>query len=289
MINGPEAFTPDNEFCLGETEVAGLFVAAGFCAHGIAGAGGIGRVMAEWIVDGEPSFDVWHMDVNRFGRQYRSPQFTLARTLENYRTYYDIPFPGLQRSSGRPLRRSPAFTWHRGHDAVFGEKAGWERVDYYGTNAAAGDATLRPAGWAGRGWSPAIGAEHPATRARAGLFDESSFAKIEVSGAEAASFLEWVCDNRVARRIGDVTYTQALNRRGGIESRLHRHPDRRRRVPRSSPARPSARTTWRGCARRRGGAQADVRIADVTGQYCCFALWGPRAREHPGGRSPRPT
>ena len=97
IINGPEAFTPDNEFCLGETEVAGLFVAAGFCAHGIAGAGGIGKVMAEWIVAGEPTFDVWHMDINRFGRQWRSPGYTLARTIESYQRYYDIPYPGLQR------------------------------------------------------------------------------------------------------------------------------------------------------------------------------------------------
>src|SRR6185503_11177178 len=112
LINGPEGFTPDNEFCLVETEVAGLFVAAGFCAHGIAGAGGIGKVMAEWIVSGEPSFDVWHMDINRFGRQYLSPSYTLKRTVESYRTYYDIPYPGLQRTAGRPLRVSPAYGWH---------------------------------------------------------------------------------------------------------------------------------------------------------------------------------
>ena len=101
FINGPEAFTPDNEFCLGETEVAGFFVAAGFCAHGIAGAGGIGKVMAEWIVAGEPSMDLWHMDINRFGRQYRSPSFTLKRTVENYQTYYDIAYPGSP-APGRP-------------------------------------------------------------------------------------------------------------------------------------------------------------------------------------------
>ena len=137
IINGPEAFTPDNEFCLGETEVAGFFVAAGFCAHGIAGAGGIGKVMAEWIVNGDPGFDVWHMDINRFGAQYRSPGYTLARTMETYSTYYDIPYPGLQKQSGRPLRVSSAYGWHREHGARFGEKAGWERVDYYRSNETA--------------------------------------------------------------------------------------------------------------------------------------------------------
>ena len=104
VINGPEAFTPDNEFVLGETDVDGFFVAAGFCAHGIAGAGGIGKVMAEWIVSGDPGMDLWHMDVRRFGRQYRSPSYTLKRTLETYETYYDIVYPGHEREAGRPLR-----------------------------------------------------------------------------------------------------------------------------------------------------------------------------------------
>ncbi|MBV9870634.1 MAG: FAD-dependent oxidoreductase, partial [Frankiaceae bacterium] len=218
IINGPEAFTPDNEFCLGETEVAGFFVAAGFCAHGIAGAGGIGKVMAEWILEGEPSYDLWHMDINRFGRQWRSPGFTLARTVESYQRYYDIPYPGLQRLAGRPLRTSPAYGWHAAHEAEFAEKAGWERVDYYRSNAAAGSEAMRPSGWAGRYWSPAIAAEHLATRTTAGLFDETSFAKLEVSGPDAPQFLDWVCDNHVTRGIGEVTYTQALNRRGGIEA-----------------------------------------------------------------------
>ena len=113
MINGPEGFTPDNEFCLGETEVRGLFVAGGFCAHGLAGAGGVGKVMAEWIAAGEPSMDLWQMDVRRFGAQYRSPSYTLKRVLETYETYYDIHYPFEERQAGRPLRTSPAYGWHR--------------------------------------------------------------------------------------------------------------------------------------------------------------------------------
>ena len=100
MINGPEGFTPDNEFCLGETEVRGLFVAGGFCAHGLAGAGGVGKVMAEWIAAGEPSMDLWQMDVRRFGAQYRSPSYTLKRVLETYETYYDIHYPFEERQAG---------------------------------------------------------------------------------------------------------------------------------------------------------------------------------------------
>lgn len=278
MINGPEAFTPDNEFCLGETEVAGLFVAAGFCAHGIAGAGGIGKVLAEWVVAGEPSLDVSHMDVNRFGSQYRSPSYTLARTVENYQTYYDIPFPGRQRESARGLRRSPAYEWHRAHGARFGEKAGWERVDYYEPNAASARSVAPPAGWSARAWSPAIAAEHLATRETAGLFDESSFAKLEVSGRDAAQFLQQVCDNDVARAVGAVTYTQALNARGGIECDFT--------VTRvaedvfsivTGTAFGSHDQAWLRTQARR--VDASVRIADVTGGQCCFALWGPKARD----------
>ncbi|HEY3612871.1 MAG TPA: FAD-dependent oxidoreductase, partial [Gaiellales bacterium] len=112
FFNGPEAFTPDGEFILGESEVPGFWVAAGFCAHGLAGAGGIGKVMAEWIVDGQPEWDLWHMDIRRFGRQYRSQGFTLARTTEVYSTYYDIKYPGEERTAGRPLRVSPAYARH---------------------------------------------------------------------------------------------------------------------------------------------------------------------------------
>ena len=107
LINGPEAFTPDGEFLLGESQVRGFFVAAGFNAHGLAGAGGMGKLMAEWIAEGEPSLDVWAMDIRRFGEHYRSPAYTLKRTREVYETYYDIKYPGHEREAGRPLRVSP--------------------------------------------------------------------------------------------------------------------------------------------------------------------------------------
>lgn len=278
IINGPEAFTPDNEFLLGETDVDGFFVAAGFCAHGIAGAGGIGKVMAQWVVSGDPGMDVWHMDVRRFGPQYRSPSYTLKRTVETYRTYYDIVYPGHERSAGRPLRTSPAYGWHVRHGASFGEKSGWERVNHYESNAAAGDESLRPRGWAGRHWSPAVGAEHAATREAAGLFDESSFAKVMVSGPGAAGLLEWVCDNEVARGVGDITYTQALNPRGGIESdfTVTRVAEDAFLVV-TGTAFGSHDLSWlRRQARRR---RADVRVDDVTGRFATYALWGPRSRE----------
>jgi glycine cleavage system aminomethyltransferase T/glycine/D-amino acid oxidase-like deaminating enzyme len=277
LINGPEAFTPDNEFCLGETEVGGLFVAAGFCAHGLAGAGGIGKVMAEWILAGEPALDVWEMDIRRFGRQYRSPHYTLARTKEVYETYYDIRYPGHERQAGRPLRTSSAYPWHHQHGAVFGEKSGWERVNWYERNAAAGDADSRPRGWAGMHWSPAIGAEVLGTRENAGLFDESSFAKLEVSGPGAAQLLERLCDNHVDRDIGAITYTQMLNSRGGIECdfTVTRVRERLFQIV-TGTAFGNHDASW---IRRHLPLDGSVRLTDVTAQSACFALWGPKARE----------
>jgi 4-methylaminobutanoate oxidase (formaldehyde-forming) len=277
LINGPEAFTPDGEFVLGESEVRGFWVAAGFCAHGLAGAGGMGQLVAEWIVEGVPSLDVWEMDSRRFGRHYASRDYTLARTLEIYSTYYDVKYPGHEREAGRPLRLSPTYDRLRELGAAFGEKSGWERANWFEPNAARGDGSLRPGGWAGRLWSPAIGAEHQACRESAALFDETSFAKIDVLGPGAADFLERLCDNRVARDVGAVTYTQMLNPRGGIEcdftvTRLAE--DRFRIVTGTAFGQHDA--AW---IRANAPDDGSVAIEDVTSRFSCLGLWGPRARE----------
>jgi glycine cleavage system T protein len=275
LINGPEAFTPDNEFCLGETEVDGLFVAAGFCAHGLAGAGGIGKVMAEWIVAGEPQLDLWRMDIRRFGAQYRSPAYTLKRTKEVYETYYDIHYPNEERQAGRPLKVSSNYPWHQQHGAAFGEKSGWERVNWYSSNEPQGDEALRPRGWAGMHWSPAIGAEHRACREAAALFDESSFAKLEVSGPGAAAFLNTLCDNDVVRAVGRVTYTQMLNARGGIECdfTVTRVADDVFQIV-TGTAFGQHDGSW---IRRHAPRDGSVTITDTTSRWACFALWGPKA------------
>ena len=277
LINGPEAFTPDNEFCLGETEVGGLFVAAGFCAHGLAGAGGMGKVMAEWIAEGEPGLDVWEMDVRRFGPHFRSPAYTMKRVRETYESYYDIRYPNHEREGGRPLRLSSATEWHRGHGAAFGEKSGWERVNWYAANERDGDESLRPRGWAGEHWSPAIGAEHLATRDAAALFDESSFSKLEIAGPGAAQLLEHLCDNRVARGVGQITYTQMLNGRGGIECdfTVARLADERFSIV-TGTAFGNHDREW---IRRHLPADGGVELRDVTSAWSCFGVWGPRARD----------
>jgi 4-methylaminobutanoate oxidase (formaldehyde-forming) len=277
LINGPEAFTPDGEFILGPSDVRGFWVAAGFCAHGLAGAGGMGKLVAEWIVDGTPSLDVWHMDSRRFGAAYRSREYTLLRTKEIYETYYDVKYPGHERQAGRPLRVSPAYPRLQELGAVFGEKSGWERANWFEPNAARGDEALRPRGWAGKLWSPAIGAEHLACRETAAAFDESSFAKLEVSGEGSAAFLETLCANRVARDVGRVTYTQMLNPKGGIECdfTVTRLAEDRFRIV-TGTAFGQHDLAW---IRQHAPDDGSVHLADVTSQYACYGIWGPKARE----------
>ena len=276
LVNGPEAFTPDGEFILGPTELPGFWVAAGFCAHGLAGAGGMGKLVAEWIVEGIPGLDVWEMDSRRFGAHYASRDYTLARSLEVYSTYYDVKYPGHEREAGRPLRLSPAYPRLVELGAAFGEKSGWERANWFEPNSAAGDESLRPRGWAGQLWSPAIGAEHLACRETAAIFDETSFAKIEVSGEGAAAFLERLCDNRVAREIGQITYTSMLNARGGIEcdftvTRLAE--DRFRIVTGTAFGRHDL--AW---IREHAPEDGSVAVEDITSKLACLGIWGPASR-----------
>jgi 4-methylaminobutanoate oxidase (formaldehyde-forming) len=275
FFNGPEAFTPDADFLLGETDVRGFWIAAGGCAHGLAGAGGIGKVMGEWIVDGQPEWDVWPLHLRRFGRQYGSQSYTLARSYEALSQYYDIKYPGEEKQAGRPLRVSPVYQRHRELGAAFGEKGGWERVNWYESNAARGDESLRPRGWAGENWSPAIEVEARAAREAVALFDQSSFSKLEVSGPGALAFLERMCGNRIDRPVGTVVYTQLLNARGGIEADLsvmRRADDRFLLV--TGTAFGTHDRAWLAAH-----APGEVDIADVTSAYACLCLWGPKVRD----------
>jgi len=276
LVNGPEAFTPDGEFILGPSQVRGFWVAAGFCAHGLAGAGGLGRLMAEWIIEGRPGLDAWEMDSRRFGRHYMSREYTLARTHEVYSTYYDVKYPGHERSAGRPLRVSPIYSRLADLGAAFGEKAGWERVNWFEPNGTRGDHSLRPRGWAGRLWSPAIGVEHEACRSAAAMFDMTSFSKIEVRGQGAADFLEHLADNRVARAVGALTYTQMLNEGGGIECdfTVTRLADDQFRII-TGTAFGQHDLAW---IRDHAPSDGSVQVEDVTSALACLGLWGPAAR-----------
>jgi glycine cleavage system aminomethyltransferase T/glycine/D-amino acid oxidase-like deaminating enzyme len=278
FICGPEAFTPDGEFILGETEVRGLWAAAGFCVHGIAGAGGVGKVMAEWITTGEPEFDVSGMDIRRFGAHYGSPPHARLRALDAYSRYYDIHYPGDVREAGRPLRVSPAYARLVALGARFSEKSGWERADWFAVNAPGAPGQLAPTGWAGRFWSPAVRVEALATRHHAGLYDESSLGKLSVSGPGALAALEWVCAGQIDVPVGTVVHTPMLNSRGGIQSDLT--------VTRLGPTEFLLVTGTASARRDRGwilghlpDGAGDVAVADVSGAYACYCLWGPLAQE----------
>lgn len=232
--------------------------------------------MAEWIVAGEPTMDLWHMDIKRFGASYESPDFTLQRITENYEEYYDIHYPGEERKSARPKFTSPVYDWHLANGAVFGEKASWERVNYYSTNI--GDEALRPIGWLGINWAPAVQVEHHATRNAAGLFDESSFAKARVNGTRAGEFLNYVCANNVVKGVGKTVYTQALNSKGGIESdyTVTQTGDNEFMIV-TGTAFATHDFGWLEKIRREfnfGG----VEITNITRDLICFGIMGPNSR-----------
>ena len=276
LLNGPEGFTPDGEFLLGPTDVRGFWVACAFCAHGLAGAGGIGKAMAEWIVEGTPEWNCWRLDVRRFGPHYVSQAFTLNRTVESNSRYYDIHLPGEERQTERNFRLSPAYGREHDLGAVFGEKFGWERPNWYAPHESKADHGYQPRGWAGVHWSPAVGYEHLQTRAAAGLFDESSFSKIEVRGPGAAKFLQQMCANDIERPVGEVVYTSMLNERGGIECdfTVTRLADDRFLII-TGTAFGVHDLNW---IRVHAPDDGSVSVDDVTGSHMCLGLWGPKAR-----------
>ncbi len=277
LLNGPEGFTPDGEFLLGPTTVKGFWVACAFCAHGLAGAGGIGKTMAEWIIDGTPEWDVWRLDVRRFGSNYASQDYTVTRTIETYSQYYDIHYPGEERLSRRGLRLSPTYYRLRDLGAVFGEKTGWERPNYFKPYEEKARHGHEPKGWARHNWSRAIGYEHLMTRANAGLFDETSFNKIEVRGPGALAFLNYVCANDINQPVGSIVYTECLNKRGGIECdfTVTRLAEERFLII-TGTAFGQHDMSW---LRLNMPEDGSVAIEDVGSSYTCLGLWGPKARK----------
>jgi 4-methylaminobutanoate oxidase (formaldehyde-forming) len=276
LLNGPEGFTPDGEFLLGPTEVKGFWVACAFCAHGLAGAGGIGKTMAEWITHGTPEWDVWRLDVRRFGSNYASQDYVVKRTIETYSKYYDIHYPQGERISGRNLRLSPTYYRLRDLRASFGEKSGWERPNWFSIYEEKANHGHEPKGWYKRNWSRSIGYEHLQTRRHAGLFDESSFNKLEVRGPGALAFLNYVCANQIDAPVGSVVYTQCLNTRGGIECDF---TVTRLKLDRfliiTGTALGQHDLSWLRLNIPKDGT---VEIEDVSSAYGCIGLWGPKAR-----------
>jgi sarcosine dehydrogenase len=274
MINGPESFTPDGNFILGEApEVRGFYVGAGFNAFGIASAGGAGKALAEWIAAGEPPMDLWPVDISRFGRVHRDDAFVRTRTLEAYGKHYAIAWPQQEYESGRPSHLSPLYQHLADQGACFGSKLGWERPNWF---AGPGETPKDEYSFGRPNWFEAVGREHVACRERAALFDQTSFAKFLVTGKDSAAALSWICANDVMRPVGSVVYTQMLNRRGGIECDLT--------VTRIEESAFYIVTgtgfathdfAWIARVRPEG---LDAQIVDVTSSYAVLSLMGPKAR-----------
>ncbi len=218
LLNGPESFTPDGNFILGESpEVDGFFVGAGFNAFGIASAGGAGQALAEWIAGGEPPYDLWAVDIRRFGKPHQDIGWVRKRTYEMYGKHYTIAWPNEEHSSGRPFRQSSIYDALKADRACFGEKLGWERPNWF---APAGVEPSDEYSFEAPNWLAHSAAEHQAAREAVALFDQSSFAKFLLRGPDSVKALDWICANRIDRPVGSVIYTQLLNKRGGIESDL---------------------------------------------------------------------
>ncbi len=218
LLNGPESFTPDGNFILGESpEVDGFFVGAGFNAFGIASAGGAGQALAEWIAGGEPPYDLWAVDIRRFGKPHQDIGWVRKRTYEMYGKHYTIAWPNEEHSSGRPFRQSPIYEALKADRACFGEKLGWERPNWF---APAGVEPSDEYSFEAPNWLAHSAVEHQAAREAVALFDQSSFAKFLLRGPDSVKALDWICANRIDRPVGSVIYTQLLNKRGGIESDL---------------------------------------------------------------------
>ncbi len=218
FFNGPESFTPDDRYLLGEApELAGYFVAAGYNSIGIVSSGGAGMALAQWIADGEPPFDLWEVDIRRVQPFQRNRRYLKARVTETLGLLYADHFPYRQVASARGVRRSPLHEHLKARGAVFGETAGWERANWFATP---GQPREYRYSWGRQNWFDNQRAEHLAVRHGVGLFDMSSFGKIRVEGRDALPVLQRLCANDVDVPVGRIVYTQMLNQRGGIESDL---------------------------------------------------------------------
>lgn len=218
LINGPEAFTPDGNPILGEApEVFNYFVAAGFNAHGIAAGGGAGRMVAEWIVAGEPSMNLWPMDIRRFGGHHKNLNYVTARTCELYSKHYTMSWPHEEYESARGLRKGPIYQLLKEQGAVFGEKFGWERPNWF---APKGVEPKDIFSFGNPNWFEYVGQEHRAIREKVALIDQSSFSKFEVSGSGALAYLQYMATNNIDKPVGSLIYTQLCNSKGKIEADL---------------------------------------------------------------------
>ena len=274
LLNGPESFTPDGNFILGEApELRNFFVAAGFNSAGIANSGGAGRLMAEWIVGGEAPSDLWDVDIRRFGAFMANRKALSDRTGETLGLHYAMRWPRQELVTARPLRTSPLYDLLGAKGATFGSKYGWERANYF-KPAGAPDAVHglgRPA------WLDWVNEEQRATRETVALYDQTSFSKLLLQGRDALAVLQRLCANEIDIPVDKMVYTALLNERGGFESDL---TVIRLATQRFLIVTGSAQTTRdRDWIDRYIAPTEHAHITDVSAMFSVLSVMGPRARE----------
>ena len=274
FFNGPESFTPDDRYLLGETpEVRNLFVAAGFNSIGIQSAGGAGKVLADWIADGHPPMDLWDVDIRRCMPFQRNRRYLRDRTVEALGLLYAMHWPFRQPETARGVRRSALHDRLLARGACFGELAGWERPNWF---APSGIGAEYDYSYGRQNWFAFSAAEHRAVREGVGLFDQSSFGKYVVEGADAEAVLNRVAANDVAVPVGKIVYTQWLNERGGIEADLTitREAENRFLVV-TAAASQTRDLAW---LRRQILEGARTAVFDATSAYAVLGVMGPHSR-----------
>ncbi len=276
-INGMFSFTTDGMPILGEApQVKGFWAAQ---AVWVAHAGGIGRTLAEWMVEGATSIDAHEADIARFHPYANNRTYVKERSAQQYREVYGIIHPLLQSEQERGLRTSPFNVRQKELGANFFESAGWERPFWYEANEKLLDSYEVPprSGWEAINWSPIIGAEHKAVRERVGMFDQTPFAVFEVAGPKALEFLQSVTSNNMDRPPGKIIYTSLLDHRGRIKCDLT--------ITRLAEDRYIV-VTGGGFAlhdlawiRSHLSENGSVTVTDISSSMSCIGLWGPRARD----------
>jgi 4-methylaminobutanoate oxidase (formaldehyde-forming) len=283
FYNGPESFTADNNFILGRAPgFDNLFVGCGFNSTGIASSGGAGKALAEWIVQGEPTLDLWPVDVRRFARFHANETWLPDRIKEVLGLHYRMPWPNRELESARPWRRSPLYDRLRERGACFGSKMGWERANFFAPSPAEARIDY---GWGHQNWHGWVAAEHRACREQVALFDMSSFAKLLVKGRDAERSLQALVAGNVAVPAGRTVYTGLLNERGGYESdfTLTRLADDEYLIVTGSAQAERDRDVLEHGLAMLGssgpaGAPPAVAIVDVTNQFTVLGVMGPQAR-----------
>jgi 4-methylaminobutanoate oxidase (formaldehyde-forming) len=274
LLNGPESFTPDGNFILGEApELHGYYVCAGFNSAGIANSGGAGQLIAEWVLNGEAPMDLWDVDIRRFAPFMANRKALAERTGETLGLHYAMRWPRQELQTTRPLRTSPLYDRLAARGAEFGSKFGWERANYFRVPADA----LRPEYGLGRpGWLDWVIDEQRATREAVALYDQSSFGKLLVQGRDALALLQRLCANQIDVATCRLVYTAMLNERGGFESDvtvLREAADRFLIYTGSAQATRDA--DW---IRRHIGEREHVTLTDVSAMFSVLSLMGPNAR-----------